>query len=531
MRPTPLVLLLATCAPAAPASIDITAPSVSSVTPPDGATGVPPSVTPQICFDRPMDPATLTPTTTILGRKVGATAHAMVTTVVAAGDDRCATIEPLGPLAPSSAYRIEVTTGAHSASGVAMAHPKSQRAAFAAGFTTAGPPSVATLWIPANGTIAAPLDLAWVVVDFSRPVTSGQAPLLLSPPAGPSALSPDGTAAQVPAPTPLSPGESFAVTLSPSLRDPDGRPPQAPGALGFTIGSCAEGSPPSVSDGTPLPRDRDALLLFQVDRPSICSARVSEAGCDGGTAIPAPAACQAPYDPCAGGLLCTCSVPLVGLCPGGDVLATPEATGWNGQVGTATDASTFQLSNPLPPIVLDELLLSPEGTRSAGEFLELANLGSEPVDLLGIVLANCKGTEACANPTATQPFGAASPGGSTVIPAHGYALLVDPRFDPAEAPAMPPDTLLLAPLDGTPLLSLSDSRPQPIGLFAAGGAGPPLSTYDGSLVAQKGVSFERIDPGAPDPLPDAWASSSVLGGTPGACNSVTPAAQCPDARP
>ena len=149
----------------------------------------------------------------------------------------------------------------------------------------------------------------------------------------------------------------------------------------------------------------------------------------------------------------------------------------------------------MPPLVLDELLLSPEGTRAAGEFVEVVNLGAAPVDLLGIVLANCTGSAGCAVPKTTQAFGPFVAGGPTAIAPFGYALLVDGSFDPTQAPSLPAGTLLLAPLDGAPLLSLSTtSEPQPVALFAAGGAGPPLSTFDGSLTAVKGFSAERIDP-------------------------------------
>jgi hypothetical protein len=278
-----------------------------------------------------------------------------------------------------------------------------------------------------------------------------------------------------------------------------------------------------------IARDRDALLLYQVDRPCLCSAALSEPDCPGATVVSTPASCQAPYDPCQGGVLCFCQVPLVGLCPSGAAEALPQATGWNGQMGASEDPAQFQLADPLPPLVLDEVLLSPAGTRSAGEFVEVVNLGPAPVDLLGLVLANCAGSTGCAVPKKTQAFGPFVSGGPTAIAPFGYALLVDGRFDTTQAPALPAGTLLLAPLDGAPLLSLSTSEPQPVALFPASGVGPPLSTFDGSLATVKGFSAERINPLAPDPLPGNWALTTAPGGTPGSCNSVTPASDCAEA--
>jgi hypothetical protein len=476
-----------------------------------------------------MSPASLTSTTVTLSRKVGSSSKAVAATVSVESDGLCADLYLAGELSPSSGYKIEVTTGALSAAGVEIAHVKEATDAFTSSFFTAGQPTQANLWVPANGTLTAPLDLAEVWVSFSRAVGGDANPLLLTPSGGASALAVDGLSATAPVPQPLTSGEQISIGFPTDLLDPDGNPPVAPSSLGFEIGGCPEGSPPSVSDGTGLARDTDALLLYQVDRPCLCGATVSELGCPGASALVLPATCQAPYDPCQGGLLCFCQVPLVGLCPNGAVQATPQATGWNGQVGASPDSSSLQTTGSLPPIVIDELLLSPEGTRAAGEFIELANLGEVPQDLLGIVLANCTGSVGCAIPKSIQAFGPLVSGGPTAIPSHGYALLVDGEFDPTQAPSMPAGTLLLAPLDGTPLLSLSTTEPQPVGLFAAGGANPPLSTFDGSLTAVKGLSTERIDPYAPDPLPGNWANSSVPGGSPGSCNSVTPSNDCPEA--
>ncbi|MHB8416762.1 MAG: Ig-like domain-containing protein [Myxococcales bacterium] len=526
MKRWPLLFLpLAACPPAQP-SIDIQAPAVVSVQPPDGGTAVPLDTVPELCFSEAMDPTSVSGAVT-LDRKVGSKKLSTNAAATLDAQGLCVTLAPPGPLSPESAYEIVLTTAATSAAGVKVTHGKGTTA-LASTFFTAGAPTQASLWIPTNGALDAPLDLAAVLVAFSRPVSAGGSPLALTPPGGGGQFE-SPFLAEAPAPAPLAAGESVSVAVAPSVVDPDGNPPALPGSLGFTVGQCAEGSPPSVSDGTALPRDRDALLLYQVDRPCLCAAQLDDPGCPDAGWVAVPAVCEAPYDPCQGGLLCSCAVPLVGLCPGSAAQATPSALGWNGQIGGASDPAPFQLTDPLPPLAITEVLLSPEGSRTSGAFVEVANLGGAPIDLLGLTLANCAGTLACAIPKATQAFGAFVEGGATVIPAHGYALLVDRHFDSTQYPTLPAETLLLAPLDGSPLMSLSTTKPQPIGLLQAGGVGPPLSTFDGSLAAQKGLSAERVDPGAPDPQPGNWSLTTIPGGTPGSCNSVTPAADCPEA--
>ncbi|HUB08719.1 MAG TPA: Ig-like domain-containing protein [Myxococcales bacterium] len=527
MRPWLALCLLAACPPAAP-TIDVTAPEVVSVDPADGGTAVPLGTSPELCFSEAMDPTSLTPASVALDRKVGSKKQNAGATPTLDATGRCLTLTPPGPLAPSSSYEIALTTGAHSAAGVELSHGKSATTAFASTFFTAGVPTEAALWIPSNGTLAAPLDLAEVLVGFSRPMARSDAPLQLVP-AGGGSYFVDGLHAAELTPAPLMVGESFSLTLSASLVDADGDAPVSPGSLGFTVGSCAEGDPPSVTDGTVLPRDRDALLVYQVDRPCLCAATIDDSGCADAGFVASPATCSVPYDPCQGGALCSCAVPLVGLCPGTAAAATPLTLGWNGLQGSAPDVSEFQLASPLPPLVITEVMLSPSSSRTTGAFVEVANLGDDPIDLLGLQLANCAGTQACAYPKAIQAFGPLVPGASTVVAPHDYALLVDGQFEASQYPSLPADVLLLAPMDGAPLLSLSTTEPQPIGLLPASGAGPPLSTFDGTVAAQKGFSAERIDPAAPDPQPGNWSLTAIPGGTPGLCNSVTPAAACPEA--
>jgi hypothetical protein len=275
-------------------------------------------------------------------------------------------------------------------------------------------------------------------------------------------------------------------------------------------------------------RDTDALLMFLTDRPSLCDAQVDQPECRDAWALAAPAHCDAPYDPCqVVALPCQCQIPLLGLCPGGHAQVTPVASGWNGMVGSAPDATPFDLSMSLPRLVLNEIMLAPTGVRAEGAYIELVNLGSTAIDLLGIILADCRGTQGCAVPKATQSFEPFIPGGSSTLAPKEYALLVDRRFQASSIPDLPTAVLLLAPVGGAPLFHLATNAPQPLGIFQPGG-GPALSTFDGAVAVVRGFSLERIDPYAPDPWPDNWAVGAAAAGTPGLCNSVTSAANCPE---
>jgi len=523
----PCALLLC-CGPARPA-IDVQAPRVSSVDPADGAIGVSLNAVVTFCFDRAMQPLTIDPTNTSLARVVGRHRTALAISVSASDDARCFTLAPAGRLSPSSAYELSLYKGALSAAGVELSHGSGQKTAFRSAFRTRGARAQASLLVPSEGTVHAPLDLASVEVSFSQAVTSAQAAFEAEPGALQGVLASDGLGAAASFPGPGVAGEVVSVNLQPGVHDANGDPPETTAPLGFTFGSCAEGVPPALGAGLALGRDRDAVLLFLADRPSMCDARLVDPTCPDAGSLPTAASCDQAYDPCVGGGSCQCLVPLVALCPGDTLSVSPTARGWNGQTASGTPVA-LTLAPKLPALVLGELMLKPVAGKRTEAYVEVQNTGAEPLDLQGIVLADCHGTVGCFAPAKEQPFGPFSPGGTTVLAAHGYALLVGGSFDASLYPDLPAQTLLLAPLDHGPLLRLSTNRQQPVGLID-GASGALLSSFDGSLLPAEGLSLERIDPRAPDPLPGNWAMGNALGGTPGSCNSVTDEASCIEGDP
>jgi hypothetical protein len=515
--------LLVCCAPSRP-QLDVQSPSVSSVDPPDGATGVSLGALVTLCFDLPMQPATLDASSLSWVRVLGSHHTTLQFSVLPSADARCFTLAPLGSLAPLNEYDLSVGKGALSAAGVELAHGSGQTTGFHSVFRTRAAKARATLLVPAEGTIDAPLDLAAIRVSFSEPLTSSGPAFEVEPGAFQGILSSDGLGAEVPLTMPGVAGEGVALNLDPSLHDATGEAPEILQPLGFTYGACTEVGAPSVGAGLALERDRDAVLLFLVDRPSLCDATVTDPSCPEGGALAIPAVCDQAYDPCRPSGTCQCLVPLVGLCPGDSISVVPSAHGWNGSSSSA-ESLALTLWPALPTLAIGELMLSPPAGKRAQIYVEVQNIGAEPIDLKGLLLADCRATIDCFAPAHEQAFGSFAPGGTTVLPSHGYALLVDGTFDATLYPGLPPATLLLSPSDRSPLMHLASNQPQPIGLVDAT-SGALLSSFDGSLLPVEGVAIERVDPRAPDPQPASWGLGTAPGGTPGSCNSLTQEADC-----
>ncbi len=514
----PLLCLLS-CTPTV--TVDVTAPRLAETNPIDGAVDVPPTTAIQACFSAPLNPATVTASGVELARQDGHGHATLALSVVLDPSATCLQILPGPTLAPSSHYQVTLKKTLLGANGVAIGDSR-VTSAYVFGFTTAGAPATATLLVPSDGMLSAPLDLSTVVIAFSAPVRLGDdgGPFLALPGGGPSTLSSDGRLATAPF-AGAAPGVSVSVTLDPSLTDPSGQPPETGGPLGFTLGQCAEGSAPGVGAAAVVAQDVDAWLEFAVDRPGLCGAAVSDPGSSaaGPVRLTGPR-CTAAYDPCLLGSACVCDVPIAALGPGDLLQVVPTLLGFDGQLG-AGPVATFQTALPLPSIALTEIFPGPK----TAAFVELQNRGSAPFDLQGIYLADCELSIGCsALKSAPLPFGPAGGVGSTTLQPDAYALLVDPTFDPTAA-SVPDDVLLLTPLDGKPLLHLSSTEAQSLALLSSQ-AQAPVSIFDGAVLPKKPYSLERVDPGVRDAIAGNWALSRVSGGTPGACNSVTPGSAC-----
>jgi hypothetical protein len=172
-------------------------------------------------------------------------------------------------------------------------------------------------------------------------------------------------------------------------------------------------------------------------------------------------------------------------------------------------------------VVFNEVMADPV-SEATGEFIELYNAGADPVDVSGWILSDA-GDTSDALTDYLGPFDAGAPG--TVIPAGGFALVVDPdyagEYHPLIEEGAPPDRLIM--------LTIRGDRTLGNGL---GNAGDALTLSDRTGVVARfawskragaeGLSWEKKLPAGGDE-PDNWAPCrSPAGATPGFANSVTP---------
>jgi len=173
--------------------------------------------------------------------------------------------------------------------------------------------------------------------------------------------------------------------------------------------------------------------------------------------------------------------------------ATPGAPGCAGGGGgdPATLDITEVMANPL--------------SEDTGEYVELHNRGDAPMPAAGLVLDDGDASDVL------RPFG----GGDGVVPAGGYALVIDPEH--AGDFAWPADTVLLVPDDTTLGSGLAVS--DPITLRAADGV-TLVSTFHHPFNPGNGVSVERVDDRGD--VEGNWvASPCPSGGSPGRANCAS----------
>lgn len=318
------------------------------------------------------------------------------------------------------------------------------------------------------------------------------------------------------------PGRPNSATLVP----PDCTDGEEPIVDADSIALAVNGTSVTVSWMTDEPgRSRVEYVAGSSDAlVGLCSG--GEEGCL--VAEAASASCSQPVDVCAlsnpPAFVCTRTVTIHGLAP-----ATPHAlrlVSYDQSGNSVVSAPIEFVSGEPPKIVLNEVFVAPSSplTAASGEFVELWNGGDTAVDLTGWKIARCTDnptascTDSCSSPTPLAADGE----GMTIAPG-GYALVTGG----AGAFTLAAHGALM--LKGKP--SLRDSCVDRYRLLDA--AGSVRSEYGGHLgtggaAANKGKSFERIDPLGPDQASNWSRSTAELGGaagnfaTPGAPNGVAP---------
>jgi len=182
---------------------------------------------------------------------------------------------------------------------------------------------------------------------------------------------------------------------------------------------------------------------------------------------------------------------------------------WEFQPPTGTNTLTVRLEayTPTPParppVIFSELQYHPSSSADSGDWFELYNPGTEPVDLTGWILRD--GTD---SNVAVVPGGVVAPGGYAVLCQD--ALRFQRAFPTGPIPLAEfgfglgngGDTLRIHAADGTLMLSLTydDAAPWPV---EADGLGYTLQLKNTDSYSGQ---------------PAAWKASVRVGGSPGAVN-------------
>lgn len=172
------------------------------------------------------------------------------------------------------------------------------------------------------------------------------------------------------------------------------------------------------------------------------------------------------------------------------------------------------VAGPPPRPVLTEVRAVAATPQAGGEYVELLNLGDGPLDPTGWRLEKRTGSGLLAGCTVAAAAEPLLPG--------AFGLLTSGAWD-GRYP-VPPGTVRFTCGASTLAGGLADDRAPELRLLDWTGA--LMATLgDGGTAPRCTVAVERIDPGAPD-APENFGCA-LDEGTPGWCNSVTPAGWCP----
>jgi hypothetical protein len=356
----------------------------------------------------------------------------------------------------------------------------------ATGAATAG-----TLVDPLAGAGDVPLNLSSVTVRFAAPVMLPAAALAVCGQA-PSAVAPapicDGGACYTAALDAALPARaSCRVELGAGALDGAGQP-LAAGLIGaFETADAPDETPPAIS-----------AVSIQADGPCLAVTFSTDEAATGTVVLAAGDASAT--SPAGTGLTSfDVAVPVGALPPASAATVVVRAVD---RAGNAAESPPLAWQTPaaLPPVAITEVLANPLGPEPAQEWVELRNLGADPVTLGGLAIADSRGADAL-------PDASLGPG--------EYALVVTSAYDPAAGPDTPPRA-------GTQLVRV-DGR---IGADGLSNGGEPVrllsgdlvvssygGTVDVSSVAWAGKSVQRLVETACD-RPSAW-NRSPLPPTPG----------------
>jgi len=280
--------------------------------------------------------------------------------------------------------------------------------------------AAASLVDPAAGATGVPVNLAAVWVKFPGPVSLPDGALAVATSGVPAALGalesaacPDASPAaclRVGLAGALSAGATYVVDLGPGVMDLEGH--QVPAGLvgRFVTAPDADLTAPVIDALAVQPVGPCVAVAFTTDEPAQATIRIESAG--GVRRISAGA----------GVTEFSGAASLVGLGAGDPLLVIAEV---EDRAGNRAESAAVALTVPpdLLPLAITEVLANPAGAEPTQEFVEIRNLGDQPVELQGLAIADVKGMDVL--PAATLAPGA-------------YALIVASGFDAASPKDIPP---------------------------------------------------------------------------------------------
>ena len=218
---------------------DNTPPTVVSVTPAPGASGVPTGATVAVSFSEPVNANGGVTLATDGGASVATTAAVSGNTV---------TLTPTGPLSPGTTYRVRVSTAVRDLAGNQLAATASST------FTTAAAPPTDTTAptvvsvLPADGASGVPTSTA-ASVTFSEPVVPNGGITLATDDgaAVPTTATVSGNTVTLTPATPLAAATAYRLSVSTAVRDVAGNAIAASSFTRFTTGAAPTNTELKVS--------------------------------------------------------------------------------------------------------------------------------------------------------------------------------------------------------------------------------------------------------------------------------------------
>lgn len=339
------------------ATPDATAPTVSSTTPANNATGVALNRDIVAIFSEAMDPLTITTTHFTL---TGPGSTNVTGTVSYVGTT--ATFTPTNTLSPNTTFTATVTTAAKDLAGNALASD------FAWSFTTGATPDTTAPTVsstdPADGATGVALNkkIAATFSEAMDPLTITNVNVTVTAPnsvAVPGTVDYVGTTMTFTPTDPLAPTTLFTVTISTDAKDLAGNPLASAKIWTFTTGATPDTTAPTVistnpTDGqtnVPLNKTFAATFSESMDPLTITTANFAVTGAGG-----APVAGTVNYD-----------------APNKIVSFTPAANLAVSTVFTATVAAGVSGVKDLAgnPLANDKVWTFTTGTQIAQAFIDL----------------------------------------------------------------------------------------------------------------------------------------------------------------